>query len=234
MDDFDLGQLAAYLHLTPEQVLKMVERNRIPGRRVGGEWRFPEAEIHHWLEERIGAADEEQLGKVEAVLDRSAGEEIAPSLGQLILPDGVAVPLTSRTKTSVIRDMCDLAAKTGMLWDAPAMAEAVKAREALHPTALDIGVALMHPRRPQTTILADSVITLGICRSPIPFSDEGQMTDIFFLICSYDDRIHLRILAKLSRLIANADFLSALRAIETGQEAIDLIRDADEDFYGQV
>lgn len=234
MDDFDLGQLAAYLHLTPEQVLKMVERNRIPGRRVGGEWRFPEAEIHHWLEERIGAADEEQLGQVEAVLDRSAGEEIAPNLGRLILPAGVAVPLTSRTKSSVIRDMCDLAAQTGMLWDAPAMADAVKAREALHPTALDNGVALLHPRRPQTSILADSVITLGICRSPIPFSDEGQKTDVFFLICSYDDRIHLRILAKLSRLIANNEFLSALRGIESAQGAIDLIRDADEDFYGQI
>jgi PTS system nitrogen regulatory IIA component len=232
VEDFDLGQLAAYLHLTPEQVLKMVERDRIPGRRVGGEWRFPEAEIHHWLEERIGIADEEQLGKVEAVLNRSAGPDRAPRLFEMLSPAAIAIPLASRTKGSVIRDMCDLAAKTGLMWDAPAMAEAVKAREALHPTALESGVALLHPRRPQSSILADSIIALGICQSPIPFSDEGQLTDVFFLICSYDDRVHLRILARLSRIISSDEVLSQLRAAMTPEDAWEIMRAAEEDAYG--
>lgn len=232
MDDFDVGQLAAYLHLTPDQVQKMAERDRIPGRRVGGEWRFPEAEIHHWLEERIGAADEEQLGKVEAVLDRSAGPDRAPQLSDLLYVDAIATPLAAKTRSSVIRNMCDLAAKTGLMWDSPSMAEAVKAREALHPTALENGVALLHPRRPQTSILADSLIALGICSSPIPFSDEGQLTDIFFLICSYDDRAHLRILARLSRVIASDDVPENLRQAATPQEAWEVIEQAEAELYG--
>lgn len=232
MDDFDVGQLAAYLHLTPEQVLKMAERDRIPGRRVGGEWRFPEAEIHHWLEERIGAADEEQLGKVEAVLDRSAGPDRPPQLSDILSVDAIAIPFAARTRSSVIRNMCDLAAQTGLMWDAPAMAEAVKQREALHPTALENGVALLHPRRPQTSILADSMIALGVCSSPIPFSDEGQLTDIFFLICSYDDRAHLRILARLSRVIASDDVPQNLRAAGSPQEAWEVIKEAEAEFYG--
>jgi PTS system nitrogen regulatory IIA component len=232
VEDFDVAQLAAYLHLTPDQVLKMAQRDRIPARRVGGEWRFPEAEIHHWLEERIGVADEEQLGKVEAVLNRSAGADLAPQVSQLLRPEGIAVPLGSRTKGSVIRDMSALAAGTGLMWDAPAMAEAVQAREALHPTALESGVALLHPRRPQSSILADSLIALGICSSPIPFSDEGQLTDIFFLICSYDDRVHLRILARLSRIIAVDEVLDRLRAATTPQEAWEVMRQTEEDQYG--
>lgn len=232
MEDFDVSQLAAYLHLTPEQVLKMVERDRIPGRRVGGQWRFSEAEIHHWLEERIGAADEDQLNKVEAVLDRSAGKERSPQIADLLLESAIAVPLVSRTRKSVIRDMCDLAATTGFLWDAAAMADAVQEREALHPTALENGVALLHPRRPQTSILADSLIALGICSSPIPFSDEGQLTDIFFLICSYDDRSHLRILARLSRIITTDNIVAALRDTSTAHDAWTLIRDAEDEMYG--
>jgi PTS system nitrogen regulatory IIA component len=232
VEDFDVGQLAAYLHLTPEQVLKMAERNRIPGRRVGGEWRFPEAEIHHWLEERIGAADEEQLGKVEAVLDRSAGPDSPPQLSELLKQDAIAIPLASKTRSSVIRDMCELAAKTGLMWDAPTMAEAVKAREALHPTALENGVALLHPRRPQSSILADSMLALGICSSPIPFSDEGQLTDIFFLICSYDDRAHLRILARLSRIIATEDVPTKLREAASPLEAWEIIEQAELEYYG--
>jgi futalosine hydrolase len=38
------------------------------------------------------------------------------------------------------------------------MAEAVAAREDLHPTALENGVALLHPRRPQTSILAEPLV----------------------------------------------------------------------------
>lgn len=232
LEDFDLGQLAAYLHLTPEQVLKMAERDRVPGRKVGGQWRFPEAEIHHWLEERIGAADEEQLGRVEAVLDRSAGPERVPRLTDLLRPEAVAIPLLARTRSSVIRGMSELAAKSGLLWDAAAMAEAVRAREELHPTALDSGVALLHPRRPQSSILADSLLALGICRTPIPFSDAGQLTDIFFLIASYDDRVHLRILARLSRIIASDDVLGALRTADGPGDAIEILRRAEDDLYG--
>ncbi len=54
MEDLDIAKLADYLHLTPPQVSKMALRGRIPARKVGGEWRFNEAEIHHWLEEQIG------------------------------------------------------------------------------------------------------------------------------------------------------------------------------------
>lgn len=105
------------------------------------------------------------------------------------------------------------------MWDAPAMAQAVLAREELHPTALDNGVALLHPRRPQTSILADSVLALGITPQPLAFASGGQLTDIFFLICSYDDATHLRILARLSRMIAVAETLKQLRSAGSAAEA---------------
>ena len=86
----------------------------------------------------------------------------------------------------------------------------------------------MHPRRPQTSILADSVIALAVCRSAIPFSDRGQLTDIFFLICSYDDSSHLRILAKLSRMVSDPEFLQSLRGSETSADAWHHLREAEE------
>ncbi len=56
-EDFDLESLADYLDLRPEQVLKMAERGKLPGRRIAGHWKFSQAEIHHWWEVRIGASD---------------------------------------------------------------------------------------------------------------------------------------------------------------------------------
>lgn len=225
MEDLDVAQLAAYLHLTPDQVSKMAMRERVPGRRVGGEWRFSEAEIHHWLEERIGVGDIEDLDKVQAVLDRAASvsdgqhHSDTRSISELCSIERIAIPLEARTRGSVIRSMCELAGNGGLMWDAPAMADAVQAREQLHPTALDSGVALLHPRRPQTSILADSILALGVCTSAIPFSDRGHATDVFFLICSFSDAIHLRILARLSRMLADAELLSALRQSQSPSDA---------------
>ncbi|QEF96831.1 putative fructose-like phosphotransferase system subunit EIIA [Stieleria maiorica] len=228
MEEFDLAQLAQYLHITPAKVEKMAIRGRLPGRKVAGQWRFNEAEIHHWLEDQIGASDDSvELERVQRVVDRMTDETNDRELHELCTVDTIEIPLRARTRGSVIRSMCDLVAASGLMWDAPAMAEAVKSREQMHPTALDCGVALLHPRRPQTSILADTVVGLAISQAPLPFSDSGHMTDVFFLICSYDDSAHLRTLAKISRLIAMESFLDRLRACENPGEAWHCLQEAD-------
>ena len=209
-EDFDVERLAVYLHLMPAAVLKLAERGRLPGRRVGGAWRFSAAEIHHWMEDRIGLSDDDELASVEGALDRHGrhSEDEGISIAALLHPESIAVPMLARTRSSVINTMTELAAATHLLWDADAMAEAVRAREAMHSTALDNGVALLHPRRPLANILAEAVLALGITPSGIPFSNDGRLTDVFFLICSTSEHEHLRILARLSRVINDVFFLS--------------------------
>jgi nitrogen PTS system EIIA component len=208
-DVFDLESLAAYLHLDPAVVSKMAERGKLPGRKVGGQWRFAHAEIHHWLEERIGVWDDAELARLEGALERVAPSEF--SLAELLPVEAVAVPLQARTKASVISAMCELAAGTGWLWDPEAMAESVRQREDLYPTALETGVALLHPRRPQAGILAQPLLALGITGQGIPFASGRGMTDVFFLLCSVEDRGHLQTLARLSRLIGTPGVMQSLR-----------------------
>jgi nitrogen PTS system EIIA component len=218
--DYDVDGLAKYLHLAPAQITKLAERGQLPGRRVGGSWRFPEAEIHHWLEERMGGGGDTELTHVEKVLNVSQGEQAEITIAGLLSPEAIAVPLAARTKSSVISAIVELASKTGWLWDVGRMEDAVRARENLHSTALEIGVALLHPRRPLPDILGQSFLALGCTGSGIPFGDErGRLTDIFFLICSLDDATHLRILARLSRLLMEPDFLPAIREATSAEVA---------------
>jgi PTS system nitrogen regulatory IIA component len=211
--DFTIQTLACHLHLTPQQVSRLADRGQLPGRKVAGEWRFSRAEIHHWMERRIGVSDEGELVEVEEVLDRSATQEEREILiGELMPIEAIAIPLAARTAGSVIRSMVELGARTGWLWDPEKMAEAVRSREEMHPTALENGVALLHPRRPMPTILGQPLITLGRTAAGISFGgSHGSLTDVFFLVCSTDDRGHLRTLARLSRVITVPGFLEALR-----------------------
>jgi PTS system nitrogen regulatory IIA component len=105
------------------------------------------------------------------------------------------------------------------------MMDAVMDREVLHPTALDNGVAMLHPRRPQASILGAPMIALGISSQPLPFGNQsGHLTDVFFLICSTDDRVHLQVLTKLSRLLSATDFLEDLRACQQAEAALQVLR----------
>jgi PTS system nitrogen regulatory IIA component len=118
-----------------------------------------------------------------------------------------------------------------MLWDEQKMADAVRAREELHPTALDNGVALLHPRRPMNSILAEPVVALGRTFQGIPFGGRGgQLTDIFFLVCSVSDSEHLRLLARLSRILTDASFLATLRELTAPAEIHELIAAAEARF----
>ena len=216
------------MHMLPAQISKLAERGKLPGRRVSGEWRFSRPEIHHWLEERIGLSDEVQLVAMESNLERtdvSGAGEI--SVAKLLPVDVIAVPLEARTRGKVISKMTELAASTGMLWNPEKMAEAVTAREAMHPTALDIGVALMHPRRPMASILGGPTLALGITSGGIPFGGGSGLTDLFFLICSTSDHEHLRILARLSRVISDTDWLARLRESQDAREAYQLVAQRD-------
>jgi nitrogen PTS system EIIA component len=226
--DFNVESLARYLHLSPPQVTRLVERGKLPGRKVAGQWRFAKADIHHWIEQRIGLADEEELLEVESVLAAPHGSE-AEQAGEIciaeMLPiEAIAVPLDSRTRESVFRAVVGVAERTGWLWDSAKMVEAIRVREEMYSTVLESGVALLHPRRPMPGILAQAFLALGVTSRGIPFGgNRGVLTDIFFLICSVEDRGHLKTLARLSRILASGGFLNALRQAPDAQTAHELI-----------
>jgi PTS system nitrogen regulatory IIA component len=228
-NDFDIEGLARYLHITPQQVDRLVSRGQIPARRVGGKWRFSPAEIHHWMEDRMGILEDSELQLVEDALVRADNLEATDiSIARMLQPETINVSLRGRTKDSIIQEMCHLAANTGLLWDIDTMMDAVRAREQLQSTAMDTGVALLHPRRPLANVLAEPVLALGISGQGIPFGGSSRLTDVFFLIGSCEDRGHLRTLARLSRLICDETFLPELRAATDAQAVYELCCEAEQ------
>lgn len=70
-DELGIEGLAEYLHLDPAQVARLADRGKLPGRKVGGHWRFARTEINQWLERRIGASTEDELLQMEDMLSRN-------------------------------------------------------------------------------------------------------------------------------------------------------------------
>jgi nitrogen PTS system EIIA component len=211
---FDIDSLAKYLHLSPDQVRKMAEREQLPGQRVAGDWRFPKREIFHWFEERIGIADEPQVKKYEELLQSQGSgiESESLTIARLMPGDLIWLNCPCRSKNSLIRDFCQWVADKGHVWDAEKMVIAIQSREQLHSTALENGVALLHPRRPQSDNLSEPFLALARTPSGIPFGGpRGILTDLFFLIASDSDAFHLQLLARLTRILNQPNLISGLR-----------------------
>ena len=104
-EDFDVESLADYLRVRPEQIARLAERGKLPGRRIGGNWRFSQAEIHHWWEDRIGASGGDELAEVELTLQHSEPPAVAAfSIVDMLPESAIAIPLEARTRSSVITE----------------------------------------------------------------------------------------------------------------------------------
>jgi PTS system nitrogen regulatory IIA component len=124
--------------------------------------------------------------------------------------------------------MVRLAEQSWQVYDPDAILAAAQAREERGSTAQDNGVAILHPHRPMTDALGESVIAFGRAAGGIPFgAPKGGLTDLFFLVCCRDQKTHLRVLARLSRLVLRLDFLDQLRAASTSADALAVIRAAE-------
>jgi PTS system nitrogen regulatory IIA component len=128
----------------------------------------------------------------------------------------------------VLAELVQLAERSWQVYDPEAILQAVQAREEMQSTALPGGVAIPHPRRPLPNALGESVIAFGRTLTPIPFGGErGGLCDLFFLVCCRDDRTHLRVLARLSRLFLQPGFLDQLREAESPEGALQVIAEAE-------
>ncbi len=226
-DYYTIEELTIQLGKQRRAVEKQVSRGHIPGRRVSGEWRFNKTEITDWLEREMSELSEPEL----AVLERShTSSEVCPKspISSLLLPDLVEVPLDAGTKPSVLKSLVEVAGRTWQLFDSSAVLQAIRQREEAMSTGFDGGVAIPHPSNRMPEALGESMIVFGRTESGIPFGGpRRQLTDLFFLVLTRDDSTHLKVLARLGRLLQLPGFLDDLRAAEGSMEAYDLIIAAD-------
>jgi PTS system nitrogen regulatory IIA component len=223
----DLDELARYLRRDAREVSKLASRGHLPGQKVGGEWRFARAEITHWLETQLPGYDEQQLTALETAHAPLSDE---PLISSLLTEATIAVPLLASTRGSVLRELVKAAEQSWQVYDPEAVLEAIRQREEMSSTALPSGVAIPHPHRPLNAALGESIIAFGRTASGMPFgAPHGCLTDVFFLVCCQDYQTHLRVLARLSRLLLRPGFLDELRAAESPADVWRLIEAAERD-----
>lgn len=222
--NMSLEDFAKYIGMDAREVRKLADRGKLPGQKVGGEWRFNRARVTEWLQQEMLSLEEPRLIALERTLGggQDDGGMIVTSL---IGVEGIDVALRANTKSSILRELAGLAERTGLLYDAEGLVEALEQREAMCSTGLLKGVAIPHPRQPMPYVSAEPMICVARLTRGIGFgSPYGGLTRLFFLICCHEDRQHLQVLARLMRILAD-DTIDLLMSAETREDLLQLLID---------
>jgi nitrogen PTS system EIIA component len=211
---FDITEVARYLHLRREDVERLVKGHDIPFERQGGRLVFRKVQIDEWASPRILGLEGRRLTDYhhqssQRTREHRKAEALVP---EMLRPEWIEPALPAKTKASVLREMTALACKTGLVSDKTVLLDAIEAREDLLSTGLPGGLALLHPRVPETYLFDSSFIVMGRTVQEIPFgAPDGRGTDLFFLLACGDDRLHLHTLARICMMVQKTDLLTALR-----------------------
>lgn len=210
----DLRQAAAHLHMEENELRHFAQREEVPSVKRGEAFFFEHRLLDEWAQRRLmelaprKLTGEHRLAMVER--RRASGEDMLVS--KLLAPAAIAPALTARNRGGVLRDMTDLAESTGLVYDAEALFHELVAREEVASTAVGGGAAFLHARFHDPYMVQESFIALGRAVKPVFFgSQDGQGTDIFFLICCTDHVQHLHVLARLCLLAHGTHLLQDLR-----------------------
>lgn len=144
-------------------------------------------------------------------------------LSDLLTLERVKVPLTSRSKDAVLRELVELAMPAAEAAARERTVTAVLDREALLSTGIGVGIAIPHGR----TCDVDSIIlTAGLAPEPIDFNAlDGRPVTLFFLLLGPAQAAgaHVRALGRMSRILRHESVRDALNAAGSAEEFMELL-----------
>ncbi|MBR9982573.1 MAG: PTS sugar transporter subunit IIA [Desulfatitalea sp.] len=143
--------------------------------------------------------------------------------------DTINVDLNARDKKGILDELvAPVARMTGVPHEE--LVRVLLERERLGSTGIGGGIGIPHGK---LKALPSLVVGFGLSRRGVAFeSMDGRPTHLFFLLLTPENEagLHLKLLARISRLLKNDEFKTQLMQAGTPEEVVDLIREKDEDF----
>jgi len=143
---------------------------------------------------------------------------------EAILPD-----LNSRDKKGVIEELVSPVAQIANV-NREDLVRVLMERERLGSTGIGGGIGIPHGK---LRGLESLVLSFGLSRKGVDFeSMDGRPTHIFFLLITPENStgLHLKLLARISKLLKNDLFKTKLLNATDRDEIFDAIKEEDEEF----
>lgn len=230
----NLEQAAEHVHLEENELRHVAQRGEIAAiDRGDGDWLFDHVALDEWAQRHLLSANKKDLiTQHRTMMDQDRRAHRADwGVADYLKVGFIDLALQAKAKAGLLRDMTDLADRTGLVYDPEALYHELQDREAVASTAIGMGMALLHPRFHDPYLFADSFIAYGRTTRPLFFgAADGAGTRHFFLIGSTDHEQHLHLLARLAMLAHGSELMAKLENAETPEEVLQAVRASEESY----
>ncbi len=211
-----IREVAKYLKMNERSIYKLAHQGLIPTVKIASQWRFRKDLIDAWLESQMGIA---------AINSLSNGNADDVSIRTLLKPEAITTSLAGQRKDEVLEELCDLMVKAHSIKDRERFLREVLNREKLCTTAIQKGVAVPHPRRNGQHFVNSPAVAYGCSKKGVDFDSlDGEPTHLFFMLCAPKDHLHLKIMAKINKLLGDADVREELIAATSAENVINIMK----------
>ena len=208
--------------VSEKTIYRMLEKNNLPGIRVGGQWRFRKRDIDAWIDH--------QVQKVELEGDRRVLAELKHSeidMAPLIDEDNVWVDLAPMSRDELLTWMV-VRAKLDEGVDREVLAESVRLREQICSTALVDHAAFPHPDDPSRFRFSRKRVLVAVTREPLDYLDpHGHRPRIVAMILARTVRGYLLTISRAIKLFGDSRLVERLTGCQDPADVIAAIRDAE-------
>jgi len=202
-------ELAEYIKLNEKTVIKMAQSGKIPGIKIGNQWRFHLRSIDNYLQGQIVQSPNEDLDLV-----IQTENDIIP-LSRLINPGLIDLNMDADKPYAVLARLVKIAKDNNLTENEQLLLKELRDREKMMSTGIGNGIAIPHPRNPSEKLFRKPNIILARTIKPIDFNaPDGKAVSIFFMICAPNEFAHLRILAKIAKFLNKKEIGNKLLAAE--------------------
>jgi len=146
------------------------------------------------------------------------------SLIDLVVEKIVKVPLESKDKPDVIRELVQILKDAGEIEEFDEVLEAVQDREFKRSTGLQDGIAVPHGK---TSAVSTLKLAIGITADGIDFDSlDGEPSKLFFLLVAPPNMSgpHVEALAEIAKIANSKAFCKAIVSANDPQEVVELMR----------
>jgi PTS system nitrogen regulatory IIA component len=220
-ETLSVEDVARLLQIPSAKVRRWVRQGRIPCRFKGDQCLFKKSEVTAWARARdFLTADSVNPPDADV-------PDAAPSLTDAVARGGIFFGLPGTDREAILRAALDRIVLPDQL-DKDEVLEKLIERERIASTGIGRGVAIPHPRQPLDLNAGETMIPVMFTKTPVDFrSVDGDPVFVLFFLFSPSTRIHLKLLARLSYLLRDPDFLAGLRKCREPGEILKLFRRAE-------
>jgi PTS system nitrogen regulatory IIA component len=148
-------------------------------------------------------------------------------IAEFLSPQAVIPDLTGKSKPEVLRELSQALSRSSPALKPERLLEVLQEREKLGSTGIGEGVAIPHGK---LAGLGGLQAAFGVSREGLDFDAiDGRPTHLFFALVAPENSagVHLKALARISRLFKNASFRASILEAPTAEDIYRLIAQED-------